>query len=164
MSESETPAAPSSGRERLRRRAREERAAKRARRDTILELVVSGCDHAMIAKGMKLSMTTVRREVDKAIDQRQLDTPARYVRMQVERLTKALRAIDLHIDRGDLTAVDPLVKVVNALDRYHAFAYSNSFVAEPTRLAHAKPLALVHAAPPAEPVKAISQIDAEKIT
>ena len=50
---------------------------------------------------------------------RRLDTPERYVHLQVARLTKALRSADAALERGDLKAVRALVQAVAAMDRYH---------------------------------------------
>ena len=62
---------------------------------------------------------SVRRAVDRAIAERRLDAPDRYVHLQVARLSKALRAADMRIEKGDLKAVAPFVRVVAELDRYH---------------------------------------------
>ncbi len=70
-------------------------------------------------RGSGLSARTIRREIDRAVEEKRLDAPDRYVHLQVRRLTKALRAADARIDRGDMAAVAPFLKVVAALDRYH---------------------------------------------
>jgi len=62
---------------------------------------------------------SVRRAVDPAIAERRQDSPDRYIHLQVARLTKALRAADIKIEKGDLKAIAPLVRVVAELDRYH---------------------------------------------
>ena len=49
----------------------------------------------------KVSPRTVRREVDRALEERRLDAPERYARLQVARLTKALRLADASIDQGE---------------------------------------------------------------
>src|ERR1700722_7900306 len=83
-----------SDRARLRALAQTRRATKAERREIILELVVAGYERELIAQKLCVSLATVRREVDKAIDQRPLDAPDRYVRLQVTRLTRALRVVD----------------------------------------------------------------------
>ena len=50
---------------------------------------------------------------------RQLDSPEDYARLQVARLTKALRCADLSLETGDLKAIAPFVKVVRELNLYH---------------------------------------------
>ena len=111
--------APPSQRAAVRAQRRERRAARIARRETFFDLVASGYSCRQIAEAAKVSAATVRREIDRAIAERRLDAPERYVHVQVARLTKALRLADAAIERGELKAVRPLVRLVAALDRYH---------------------------------------------
>jgi hypothetical protein len=46
--------------------------------------------------------------------------------LQVLRLTKAMRVVDLNLDNGDLKAVEPLLKVIAQLDKYHALSLAAS--------------------------------------
>ena len=62
-------------RARLRTLAQTRRAAKAERREIMLELVVAGYERELIAQKLCVSFASVRREVDKAIDQRALDAP-----------------------------------------------------------------------------------------
>lgn len=64
----------------------------------------------------------MRRATQKAIAQRQLDCGADYVHLQVLRLTKAMRVVDLNLENGDLKAVEPLLKMIAQLDKYHALS------------------------------------------
>lgn len=59
---------------------------------------------------------------------------------------------DIRLDRGELAAVAPFVKVVAALDRYHRpMDPPEPFHAPPTDLPlPAPPLALTHAATPSD--------------
>ena len=50
---------------------------------------------------------------------RRLDAPEDYARLQVARLTKALRCADVSLEEGDLKAIAPFVKVVRELNLYH---------------------------------------------
>ena len=61
-----------------------------------------------------------RRATERAVERRRLDAGAHYVYLQVMRLTKALRVVDLNLERGDLKAVEPMLKVMAQLDKYHA--------------------------------------------
>jgi hypothetical protein len=65
---------------------------------------------------------TVRRATARAVDKRRLDGGAHYLRLQVMRLTKAMRVVDLNLENGDLKAVEPLLKVMAQLDKYHALS------------------------------------------
>ncbi len=98
-------------------------------------------------QGPRISLKTVGREVDRALDQRRLDGVDRHLRLQIERLNKALRAIDCALEFGDAGAVGPLLKVIEKLDRYHGLGAARRAGAEPSpkRLdAQASPLALTH--------------------
>jgi hypothetical protein len=99
-----------------------------------------------------VSVRTIQREIERAVAERRLDAPDRFVHLQVARLTKALRVADSRLERGELAAVAPLVKVVAALDRYHRPIYPADPVhAPPANLAPpAPPLALTHAASPSD--------------
>ena len=125
---------------------KERRSVLLERRAELLENVVSGCSYLFLAQQYKISVKTVRREVDRALHYRDLDAPDRYVRLQVERLTYAIKCIDHALAQGDYHAVDPLLKVIEKLDRYHGVGRSRNLEAPeaPPRLeAAAAPLALV---------------------
>jgi hypothetical protein len=111
---------PQSGRARERAEANARKKAKLAWSQGSFDLLASGYSPEQIAEVRKVSVRTIRREIDSAIARRQLDAPGRYVHLQVARLTKALRFADAALERGDLKAVKALVSVVAAMDRYHA--------------------------------------------
>jgi hypothetical protein len=131
-------------------RARRKQAA--ALRDASFDWLADGFTHQQIAAARKVSVAVVRRDIAKAIRARQMETREGHAQLQIARLTKGLALVAHHIERGDLSAVGPLVKVVAALDRYHgADAPSQTpepapreVVPEALRLA-AAPLALTHA-------------------
>ena len=77
-----------SERGRLRALAQKRRVTRAERREIMFDLVVAGYSRELIAQKLCVSLETVRREVEKAIDQRRLDAPDRYVRLQVTRLTR----------------------------------------------------------------------------
>ena len=115
--------------------------------------LAAGFTYEQIAEASKVSVATVRRELDRAIAQWRLDAPDHYIHLQVARLTKALRLVDIRVDRGQLAAVAPLIA---ALDRYHRLQdapkpAANAPLAGPPL--PAPPLALTHAAPPLDAVK-----------
>jgi DNA-binding NarL/FixJ family response regulator len=91
-------------------KARREQSA--ALRQIVFDALAGGWSVEQIAALRKVSPRTVRREVDRALDERRLEAPERYARLQVARLTKALRLADASIDQGELRAIGPLVKVV----------------------------------------------------
>ena len=103
-----------------------QRSVAKARREQKAELrrlsfeaFASGFPPATVARLRGVSVKTIRREIDRAIDERRLDAPERYVHIQVARLTKALRLADALVTRGEVKGVAPLIKAVVALDRYH---------------------------------------------
>ena len=134
-------------------------AAAKARRDQsaayrqfMFDALAAGWSIEQIAEMRKVSLRTVRREVDRALDERRLDAPDRYARLQVARLTKALRLADASLDSGELRAIGPMVKLVRALDRYHGLSDGSRATlpapaAAPPALAP-PPLQLTHADPP----------------
>ena len=92
---------------------------RRESRQACFELISAGHSYAEVAKALLVSERTVRRDVARVIDERRLDAPERYIHMQVDRLTRAMRAADSRVERGDMKAVQPLIKLIGALDRYH---------------------------------------------
>jgi hypothetical protein len=143
------PSTPSA-RASLRAESRTRRKERLARREGVFEMVASGYDLEMIGATLEMSVATVRRELDRAIAERRLDAPERYARLQIARLNKALRVADGRLDKGDMKAVAPLLRIVAALDRYHGLAPSRpaSETPLPPVALPAPPLALTHAAPP----------------
>ena len=136
-------------RARERARARKRRAAKVERREAMLELVVSGYERELIARRFGVSLATVRREVDRAIDERRPDSHAHHVRLQVARITKALRATDDAIERGKFRAVDSMVKLIGILDRYQGLLVATA--PAPSRVEReSATLALTHSPAPSE--------------
>ncbi len=117
------------------------RAAGKARRARLIErreayfnLLMSGCSVEEIAKAMGMSASAVRRAVAQAIDAHRLDRPERYAKLQVARLTKALRSADAWLDKGELRAIEPYLKVVADLDRYHGLRDGPMRPTQPSRL------------------------------
>ena len=98
---------------------------------------------------MKTSPATVRRVIGQALAKRRLDAPEDYARLQVARLTKALRCADVALEEGDVRAIAPFLKVVRELNLYHGVQVGPLRLAEPRRpdTAPASPtLALTHGA------------------
>ncbi len=147
---------PSSKRADARKAAQDRRVAKAALSESAFNALTSGWSVQQIADARKLSVRTVQREIDRAIAERRLDAPDRFVHLQVARLTKALRVADNRLDRGELAAIAPLLRVVAALDRYHR----PNDRTDPVRSAPADmdlpapALALTHAASQSDPVDA----------
>src|SRR5579863_4276485 len=116
-----------SARAKARAAAGARRRAKALFRQGSFDLLASGYSAEQIAEARKVSVRTIKREIDAVIAARRLDAPERYVHLQVARLTKALRLADVAIERGDLKAVQALVQVVK-------ISRSLSWVEAPRRL------------------------------
>jgi hypothetical protein len=120
-----------------------------ARRDACFELLSAGYTHQEIARRLKVSVTSLRRDVARAIEDRRLDAPERYVHFQVDRLTRALRSMDDRVEQGDTKAVGPYIHLVGALDRYHGLDIR--YPRNPSRLARpSAPPASLALSPPAD--------------
>ena len=83
-----------SGRARERAEAKARQMAKLAWSQGSFDMLASGFSPEQIAEVRKVSVRTIRREIDSAVARRKLDAPERYVHLQVARLTKALRFAD----------------------------------------------------------------------
>ncbi|HEY5207587.1 MAG TPA: hypothetical protein VIJ63_23760 [Roseiarcus sp.] len=119
------------------RRAR--RATRIARRERSFNLLASGYTYNQIAKIVRTSVATVRREIDRALAERRLDEPERFAQVQVARLIKALKLAEAAIELGELKAVATYLQIVAALDRYHELGRGRPPSRRP---ADAPPLAL----------------------
>ena len=117
-------------------------------RETYFDLLVSGYSIEQIASHTKKSPSAVRRAVGQALAKRRLDAPEDYARLQVARLTKALRCADLSLEEGDLEAIAPFVKVVRELNLYHGVNICPARFAPPAARPEiaptSRPLALTH--------------------
>jgi hypothetical protein len=144
---------PLSERARKRASGRARREALIERREAFFDLLVSGFSVEQIASRTKRSPSAVRRAVGQALARRRLDAPEDYARIQIARLTKALRCADVSLEEGDLKAIGPFVKVVRELNRYHGVDVGPARFpppAAPREIAPTSPpLALTHSAGPA---------------
>ena len=118
------------------------------RREAYFDLLVSGYSIEEIASHTEKSSSAVRRAVGQALAKRQLDAPEDCARLQVARLSQALRCADASLEEGDLKAIAPFVKVVRELNLYHGVNVGPARLAPPATLADiaptAPPLALTH--------------------
>jgi hypothetical protein len=142
----DTPSPPS---QRARKRALGKLLRDRSieRRETYFDLLVSGYSIEQIASHTKTSASTVRRAVGQALAKRRLEAPEDYARLQVARLTKALRCADVSLEEGDLKAIAPFVKVVRELNLYHGVHVGSARPASgalPEIAPTSAPLALTH--------------------
>jgi transposase len=117
------------------------------RRETYFDLLVSGYSIEQIASHTQKSLSTVRRTLGQALAKRRFDAPEDYARIQVARLTKALRCADASLEEGDSKAIVPLLKVVRELNLYHGVNVGSARPAPaalPDLAPTSPPLALTH--------------------
>jgi hypothetical protein len=142
------PTKAASERERKRAAGKIIREALIKKREAYFDLLVSGYSIEQIASHTQKSPSAVRRAVSQALAKRQLDAPEDYARLQVPRLTKALRCADVSLEEGNLTAIAPFVKVVRELDLYHGVNVGQAPLITPATLPEiaptSTPLALTH--------------------
>src|SRR6202044_3635100 len=80
MTDDPAPSTPSPD---LRAKQRARRATRMARRGGSFSLLASGYTYNQIAKLVRTSVATVRREIDRALAERRLDEPERFAQVQV---------------------------------------------------------------------------------
>jgi len=148
-------AAPAEARDTVRARRLARRIRRAEWRHTCFELVSAGLSYAEIAKRLMVSERTVRRDVARVIDERRLDAPERYIHVQVDPLTRAMRTADERVGRGDMKAVAPLIKLIGALDRYHGL--DGRYRREPRLAALPAPAAPLALAAPKENLAKLSE-------
>ena len=114
--------------------------------------MASGYTYSQIAKMVRTGVATVRREIDRALAKRPLETPERFAQVQVARLIKALRFAEAAVELGELKAVAVYLRIVAAIERYHELAAgsppSRRSTKAPPNALPAPPKALTFAAPP----------------
>jgi hypothetical protein len=109
------------------------------RREAYFDLLVSGYGVEQIAAATEMSPSAVRRAIGQALARRRLDAPEDYARLQVARLTKALRCADISLENGDLNAIAPFVQVVRELNRYHGLEIGRLRLAPPAAVPQIAP-------------------------
>ena len=95
-------------------------AERTARNERIFARLRKGWSYDDIADQERLPVERVRRIVARALESRVDDTEATHARLQIERLKPALRLTGEAVERGDLRAVGPFIKVMDRLDRHQA--------------------------------------------
>ncbi len=76
----------------LRAQLRARRESRVARRERYFNLMAAGYSCSQIAKMVRTSVATVRREIDRALAERRLDAPERFAQVQVARTREGAEA------------------------------------------------------------------------
>src|ERR1700727_23397 len=90
---------------------------KAARRKRIFARLREGWAYDEIATDERVSAERIRQIVSEVLGKRVIDRGADHAHLQLERLMPALRLVGEAIGRGELTAVGPLIKVIDRLDK-----------------------------------------------
>src|SRR5271169_4538654 len=117
--ETAPPARPLRDRSRRGARARQ---AKASRESRIIESLNRGVSVAVIAEWEDVGEKRMRALVRDILARRMPEPPAQFLAMQVSRLNEALLVSFDAMSGSNLQAVDRVVKIVRALDRYHGVA------------------------------------------
>jgi hypothetical protein len=161
---------PSSEWARKRAAGKARRAKLIERREAYFDHLVSGYSIEQIAGATKMSASAVRRAVGQALAERLLDSPDDYARLQIARLTKALRGADASLETGDVGAIAPFVRVVTELNRYYGVEVGALRLAPPAARptiapTSEPPLTLTHSAgAPEAPFEASQSCAKEHLT
>ena len=151
---------PDETRQTVRARRLEQRTRRNEWRQSCFELISSGHSYAEVANLLMVSERTVRRDVACVINDRRLDAPERYIHLQVDRLTRAMRTAEGQVARGDMKAVAPLIKLIGALDRYHGL--DGRYRREPPlALPSDRPLTPLALAAPAENLAKVTETNTQ---
>jgi hypothetical protein len=102
---------------RERRRAGRREAALRKQR--VFERLAEGRPHAAIAREESCSVQWIRRIIAEALQGREADPFEQFRKLQIARLSLALKVGHQALMDGKLAAIDPYLKTIKALDRYH---------------------------------------------
>jgi hypothetical protein len=108
----------SSKRAKAREAAAKRRFDKREWRSNLLDLVAAGHAYDTVAARAGVCVSTIKREVGRALDRRPPEPAETFVALQQQRLNKALQYTDLALENGDLRAVSALVALLPHVERY----------------------------------------------
>jgi hypothetical protein len=100
---------------------RAKRQAKASRERRIIASLNRGVPVAVIAEWEDVGEKRMRTLVRDILARRMPEPPAQFLAMQVSRLNEALLVSFDAMSGSNLQAVDRVVKIVRALDRYHGF-------------------------------------------
>jgi len=93
-----------------------------SRRGRILARLREGWAYDEIAREERLTPVGIRQIVRQALEKRIVDDGAEHAKLQLARLQPSMRLAGEAIAAGDVTAIAPLMKVLDRLDRYQRAA------------------------------------------
>jgi hypothetical protein len=101
------------------RRTAHEREERRIR---IMAMLRSGFSYEAIARDHQLTRERIRQIVIASLERKDSGTRVDQMRVQMARLEPALRLAARGVENGKLSAIGPLLKVLDRLDKYGAVA------------------------------------------
>lgn len=100
---------------------REARRKKDAREKHIVNLLNRGVSMAELAARERVTLRRMQILVKIILARRAPSAPAEYLALQVSRLNEAMFVACGEMSKGNLKAVDQLMRLVREMDRYHGF-------------------------------------------
>src|SRR5271165_5542501 len=156
MSETTETASPAAPRDRSIQARRAAWLVKARREQRIVGLLNRGVSIPEIAAREDVTEKRMRAVVRDILARRMPEPPEQFLALQVSRLNEALLVACGAMAAGNLQAVDPMVKIMRELDRYHGLvaAEQRSGASEPRLEAAAQSRLPIAAPPHARPEKA----------
>ena len=96
-----------------------------ARLARILARLREGWAYDEVGREERLTAERVRQIVRKGLEGRPLDEATDHAKLQLARIQPAMRIAGAAVERGDVAAIAPLLKVLDRLDRYQRAAKVN---------------------------------------
>ena len=100
---------------------REARRKKGARERQIINLLNRGVSVAEIAASQGVTLRRMQILVKAILARRAPSAPTEYLALQISRLNEAMFVATGEMRKGDLKAVDRVMRLVSEMDRYHGF-------------------------------------------
>ena len=91
----------------------------------ILARLREGWAYDEVGREERLTAERVRQIVRKGLEGRPIDETTDHAKLQLARLQPAMRIAGAAVERGDVAAIAPLLKVLDRLDRYQRSAKVN---------------------------------------
>ena len=92
------------------------------RRRRIFARLQEGWSYEAIAEAEDLSRERIRQIIVQSLDQREIDPNRDHTRLQIARLDPALRLAGEAVAKGEIKAIDRLLRVLERLDKYQGAA------------------------------------------
>lgn len=92
------------------------------RRSRIFAGLREGLSYDEIASEEGVSATRIRQIVSEALRRRAIDNGADHAKLQLDRLAPAMQLAAEAISAGDISAINPYLKVLDRFDRYQTVA------------------------------------------